>query len=421
MSFLQPWLLVALPLAALPVIIHLINQRRFQTIDWAAMRFLLEANRMSRGYARIRQWLILLFRVLAIAALVFMISRPLATGWLGLAGGGRPDTTLILIDRSPSMMQHGGGNVRSKLETGVALVAQTLATLGSSRWVVIDSVSQEPRELKSPAELLESPAAQPASASADLPALLQAAHDYIKNNRAGQTEVWICSDLRANDWNAESGRWERLRDSFQEFKQSVRFHLLAYSAPAADNVAVRVTDVERRTIGDEAALFLSLRLTRDGDTGKRSVPMQFEIEGARSELTVDMEGRELDLKNHRIPLAADRAARLGPGVDSSRREPGGQRVLFRLRRAAVAPHDSGDRRPRGHAALGAGSRQLARSSGHHQRRCHRPGSIGRRCVGRRRTGALASAVAGEHCRGRHRAIREPRWASCILSTQRTRQ
>ena len=61
MSFLQPWLLAALPIAALPVIIHLINQRRFHTINWAAMRFLLEANRMSRGYARIRQWLILRF------------------------------------------------------------------------------------------------------------------------------------------------------------------------------------------------------------------------------------------------------------------------------------------------------------------------------------------------------------------------
>ena len=43
MSFLQPWLLVALPLVALPIIIHLINQRRYQTIRWAAMMFLLAA------------------------------------------------------------------------------------------------------------------------------------------------------------------------------------------------------------------------------------------------------------------------------------------------------------------------------------------------------------------------------------------
>jgi hypothetical protein len=306
MSFLQPWMLAALPIAALPVIIHLINQRRFQTIDWAAMRFLLEANRMSRGYARLRQWLILLFRVLAIAALIFMISRPLASGWLGLAGGGRADTTLILIDRSASMMQQGAGTVSSKLETGIAQLAQTLSTLGSSRWVVIDSVSHEPMELKSPAELVQTASARPASSAADLPAMLQAAHDYIKDNRTGQTEIWICSDLRANDWNAESGRWQTLRDGFQAFKQSVRFHLLAYPAPAAGNVAVRVTDIERHSTGDGAALLLSVELRRDGGEGKLSLPLQFEIEGSRSELMVEMEGPEIEIKNHRIDLSGDR-------------------------------------------------------------------------------------------------------------------
>ena len=67
MSFLQPLLLAALPLVTLPIIIHLINQRRYQTVQWAAMMFLLAANRMSRGYARLRQWLIMAFRMLAIA------------------------------------------------------------------------------------------------------------------------------------------------------------------------------------------------------------------------------------------------------------------------------------------------------------------------------------------------------------------
>jgi hypothetical protein len=305
MSFLQPWMLAALPIAALPVVIHLINQRRFHTIDWGAMRFLLEANRMSRGYARLRQWLILLFRVLALAALIFMISRPLATGWLGIAGGGRADTTLILIDRSASMAQQGAGTVSSKLDTGISQLTQTLSTLGSNHWVLVDSVSRDPVELNSIAELAQSASARPASAAADLPGMLQAAHDYIKNNRTGQTEVWICSDLRANDWNAESGRWQSLRDAFQEFKQSVRFHLLAYPAPASGNVAVRVTNVERRSTGDGAALLLSVALRRDGGEGKIRVPLQFEIEGSRSELTVEMEGREFELKNHRIELASD--------------------------------------------------------------------------------------------------------------------
>src|SRR5579859_161862 len=137
MSFLQPWLLLGLPLVALPIIIHLINQRRYQTVRWGAMMFLLAANRMSRGYARLRQWLIMLFRMLAIAGLIIAIARPLASGWLGLAAGGRADTTIVLFDRSPSMQQRGGGSGNSKLETGKQQLVSTLQTLGSGRWVYI--------------------------------------------------------------------------------------------------------------------------------------------------------------------------------------------------------------------------------------------------------------------------------------------
>src|SRR5207244_9233782 len=138
MTFLQPLLLAGLPLIALPIIIHLINQRRYQTVRWAAMMFLLAANRMSRGYARLRQMLILLFRMLVVAGLIFAVSRPLASGWLGRTAGGRADTTIILLDRSPSMRQQGGGTVVSKLDAGRQQLARTFAFFGSNRWVLIE-------------------------------------------------------------------------------------------------------------------------------------------------------------------------------------------------------------------------------------------------------------------------------------------
>jgi hypothetical protein len=304
MSFLEPFLLIGLPLAGLPILIHLINQRRFQNIDWAAMRFLLEANRMSRGYARIRQWLILLFRTLAVAAILFAIARPLARGQLGLLGGGRADTTLILLDRSASMSQRGPAAASSKLDTGVAQLAQTLATLGDSRWVLIDSVTLAPQELESPQALASSARANATSASADLPALLQAAHDYIRNNRTGQTEIWICSDLRENDWNATSSRWATLRDAFRELPQGVRFHVLAYADPGEANVAVRAADVRRQETSEGATLLLSLALTRSGGPEKLKVPVQVEIEGARTEIVIDMEGDGFALEDHPLPIDA---------------------------------------------------------------------------------------------------------------------
>lgn len=307
MTFLQPILLAALPLVSLPIIIHLINQRRYQTIRWAAMIFLLAANRMSRGYAKLRQMLILLFRMLAIAGLVFAVSRPLASGWLGRAASGRPDTTIILLDRSPSMRQQGPGTVVSKLDAGRHQLARTLTVLGSNRWVLIENTSNRARELETPDAILRLVDAQPASTSADLPAMLEAARDYIRANRTGRTELWICSDLRQNDWNADSVRWQSLRDAFLEFPQGVRIHLLAYSDIARGNVAVQVTDARRQQGTGGAELLVSLKLIREGATDSSlTVPIQFEIEGARSELTVEMTGATFELRDHSIPIERTR-------------------------------------------------------------------------------------------------------------------
>ena len=77
MSFLQPALLVALPLIALPVVIHLIHQQRHRTIEWAAMMFLLDARRMTRGMARLRHFLIMAMLMLAIAALILGVTADL--------------------------------------------------------------------------------------------------------------------------------------------------------------------------------------------------------------------------------------------------------------------------------------------------------------------------------------------------------
>jgi hypothetical protein len=303
MSFLQPFMLFALPLIALPVIIHLINQLRYQTTRWGAMMFLLAAQRMSRGYARLRQWLILFFRMLAVAGLIFAVGRPLASGVLGLAAGGRADTTIVLLDCSPSMQQRDAGGGMSKLEAGRKQLADTLATLRSSRWVVIDSATNQPHELPSPSALMDAACTKPTGAEADLPAMLEAARTYIKNNHAGRTEIWICSDLRENDWHADSGRWRTLRESFMELAQGVHFHLLAYPKTAQGNTAVRVTGVRQQQSGERTELLVSLILSREGQAeGRVTLPVEFQIEGARSVVSVDMVGSQYELKDYRIAL-----------------------------------------------------------------------------------------------------------------------
>ncbi len=137
--------------------------------------------------------------------------------------------------------------------------------------------------------------------------MLQAARDYINANRAGQTDVWICSDLRENDWDPDGGRWQTVRDAFLEFAQRTRFHLLAYPQAAPTNLSVRVTGVKRQDAGDAAELLVSIRVAREGVSDARVVvPVQFEIDGARSEVAVELTGRDAELKDYRIPLEKGR-------------------------------------------------------------------------------------------------------------------
>src|SRR4029078_9336980 len=98
--------------------------------------------------------------------------------------------------RSPSMRQQTAGTVISKLDAGRHQLARTLPVLGSGRLVLIERTTPAAHEIESPGDLLKLATTEPASTTADLPAMLEAARDYIRTNQAGRTEIWISSDLR---------------------------------------------------------------------------------------------------------------------------------------------------------------------------------------------------------------------------------
>jgi len=304
MTFLQPWLLLSLPLVALPVIIHLINQQRFQSVQWAAMMFLLSAKAFSRGSTRLRQWLIMLLRMLAVAAAILAISRPLSQGWLAVVGGDRASAAIVLLDRSPSMSQASTAGGESKLTTARRQVAAALETLGASRVVLIDSVSCTPQELSSPRGIEQVPEAAPAAAAADLPLMLQAACDQIGASKSAASTIWICSDQRANDWKVSDGAWSAIREAVAKVPQSVRLTLLGYAEPAADNLAIRVTRAALEPRGKAWELLLDIAIRRQADGGPARVPVQIELGPARSTVEVELTGTESVLARHAIPIDA---------------------------------------------------------------------------------------------------------------------
>ena len=97
--FVNPWLLGGIALAAAPIIIHLLNRRRFQVHDWAAMEFLLQASVSNRRRIRFEALLLLLLRVLLILLLVFTVARPILTG----GGAWHEDERVIILDDAFSM------------------------------------------------------------------------------------------------------------------------------------------------------------------------------------------------------------------------------------------------------------------------------------------------------------------------------
>lgn len=335
MSFLAPVMLLALPLAAMPLIIHLLALRRYQTIEWAAMPLLFAAQQTSRGYARLRQWLILALRTAAVAALLIAAARPLMSSRFGITLG-QADAAIVLLDRSPSMQQRTRGV--SKLAAVVDRLAAGLDRAAANRWLLVESGRGEVREIDGPASLDNLPQTTGLAASADIVAMLEAAYEYVRQNELGQTELWIASDFRSNDWQPQSGRWTTLTKAIEAAPWQVRVHLLAYDAPADGNRMIRIERLRTESRAGTRELSLSLlveeELGKDEESGidddasaaansnrsgnrqtpaeesateeiqsAREATVQLEIDGARTATTVPMSGRRGRLNDYRIPLA----------------------------------------------------------------------------------------------------------------------
>ena len=136
MHFLAPILLAGAVLATAPIIIHLLNRRRFTRVNWAPMEYLKLTLKTNRRRLRLEQWLLLAIRTLAVLALFFAVARPISSG-TNLAGflsvEGRA-SRVIVIDDSLSMSYQKGD--QSAFERAKNAARQILNQLGPQ-----DSVS----------------------------------------------------------------------------------------------------------------------------------------------------------------------------------------------------------------------------------------------------------------------------------------
>lgn len=102
MSFLYPTFLYALAAIAIPIIIHLFNFRRHKTVLFSSVKFLRNIKKETKAKSQLKHFLILLARILAVAALVFAFARP----YLPVAGNvdtSSEEIVAVYIDNSFSM------------------------------------------------------------------------------------------------------------------------------------------------------------------------------------------------------------------------------------------------------------------------------------------------------------------------------
>ncbi|MEZ5989156.1 MAG: BatA domain-containing protein [Planctomycetota bacterium] len=103
MSFLTPALLGLTALFTVPLAIHLLNRRRFQTVPWAAMDFLLKAYRRNRRRLRLESILLLTLRCLIPVLLALAVARPRLGSGSELPIGQSGQHHVLVLDRSYSM------------------------------------------------------------------------------------------------------------------------------------------------------------------------------------------------------------------------------------------------------------------------------------------------------------------------------
>jgi len=101
MQFLFPGFLWALLLLAIPIIIHLFYFRRFKKVYFSNVKYLKEVKQETSNRSRLKNLLVLLARLLALAALVFAFAQPILTDNESIEESNK--AVSIFVDNSFSM------------------------------------------------------------------------------------------------------------------------------------------------------------------------------------------------------------------------------------------------------------------------------------------------------------------------------
>ncbi|NUQ61041.1 MAG: BatA domain-containing protein [Pirellulales bacterium] len=291
-SFVYPALLWGLALAGIPVLIHLINMMRHRRVPWAAMEFLLVSQKKNRTWILLKQLLLLMARMTAVAIIVLLVAQPVLRNQLGRWIGGSKTHHIVLLDDSYSMSDRRadssamdeGKLVIFKIgeEAARQLQPQTFTLLRFSQ-VGRPSVGAQPDFLEEPVDndflprlrqVLDSlevsqTAAGPIPA---MEAVVQLLGDSDDENRV----VYLVTDFRARQWDDAT----EVKNQLAKLETGgARLHLINCVDAARANLAIVSLKAGPGTRAASVPLFMEVTVQNFGTTAVRDVPVFLETDG----------------------------------------------------------------------------------------------------------------------------------------------
>jgi hypothetical protein len=202
-----PLLQFGIAAASLPILIHLLNRRRYREVPWAAMRFLMAAIRKNQRRVKVEQWLLLAIRTLLILFVVLAMAKPFleSAGALPFLPGQRSHRVIVL-DGSLSMAYRPGESTR--FDQAKSLAAQlvkdarrgdvlSVVMMGDPPRVIVGDASpsaNQPEVLKELADLTLP------HGRTDLTASFQAIDRVLEVSSIQRKEIIFLTDLQVASW-----------------------------------------------------------------------------------------------------------------------------------------------------------------------------------------------------------------------------
>jgi hypothetical protein len=204
MGFLNPFLLVGLGAAGIPVLIHLWSRRRARTMDFSTLRFLREAHRRTVRRFQLEHWLILALRVLALVCLTLALARPILHRRGLFARGHVRTAAVIVLDNSASMGFEGvRGSVFQQAKERALQVLRSLQAGDEAGLVLMSDTARalfEPPTTQLPDVRRAVEAAPITARGTSVEPALQLAVGILRRSAAPNRELYVVSDFARNGW-----------------------------------------------------------------------------------------------------------------------------------------------------------------------------------------------------------------------------